>query len=136
MVDDVIAEKIATEKMSVSKPNRRNSGTKSQVSINQIRNSTFDFEESISIIKTKGWRLQSRENCEKITEYKKPPRGKTNKFLLSLFFRGHFRDFLPFYSDVTIIHMIIKKISSNEHSSNTYPNGAPHSIWNQTPKPP
>ena len=37
--------------------NRRNSGTKSQKSqvlINQIYNSTFDFEESVSIIKAKG----------------------------------------------------------------------------------
>ena len=30
-------------------------------------------------------KFQSRENCEKSIEYKKPPRGETNKFLLSLF---------------------------------------------------
>ena len=29
--------------------------------------------------------IKSRENFEKSTECKKPPRGETNKFLLSLF---------------------------------------------------
>ena len=85
--------------------------------------------------KTKGRRLQSAENCEKGTEYRNRLEVKLIIFYYR-FFPGHFRDFLPFYSDVTIIHMIIKKISSNEHSCNTCPHGALHFIRHQTIKPP
>ena len=84
-----------TKSYGIPHQDRRNSGTKSQVPINQIYNSTFDFDESISIIKTRGWRLQLRENCEKCTEYRKPPRGETNKFLISLFSGDIYAIFYP-----------------------------------------
>ena len=66
---------------------------KTQVPINQIYNSTFDFEESISIIKTKGCRLQSRENCEKGTEYRNRLEVKLIIFYYR-FFPGTFPRFL------------------------------------------
>ena len=82
-----------TQSHGIPHENRRNSGTKSQVPINQIYTSTFDFEESIGIIKTKGWRLQSRENCEKGTEYRNRLEVKLIIFY-HRFFPGTFPRFL------------------------------------------
>ena len=124
---------------------RPNFGTKSRVPINQIYTNTFDFKESISCIKTTlAFGRFSRErvddfNQEKIARkaqnIKIATRRNYKTFAISVFWR-HFRDFLLFYLNVTIIRVIIKKISINEHSCKTCPHGAPHFIRHETPKPP